>query len=190
MMTEGVGTFLARHGRTASNRARRFQGRSEVGLDEVGRRQSADLARRVAAMGFVALWTSPLGRARETAAIVGEMTGLAVTIEPGLAEIDVGVWQDELLATVRAAEAVRLQRFLAGDPAFRFPGGESFREAGGRIVDALRHVAAGPRPALAISHGMVMRLALAQRDGVPGPAEREIRNGELVRYDVPTRKPG
>ena len=63
--------YLARHGQTAYNLEGRFQGQQAVPLDDVGRGQARELAERAVPYGFVALWCSPLLRARETADIVG-----------------------------------------------------------------------------------------------------------------------
>ena len=65
--------WLARHGQTAYNHARRFQGHLPVPLDETGREQAHELARQAAQREWGALWSSPLERALETAQIVGEM---------------------------------------------------------------------------------------------------------------------
>ena len=68
-----------------------MQGRLDVSLSEQGRSQSACLAERLDSMGPVALYTSPLLRARETAEIVGAQAGLPLIDRPGLMERDVGV---------------------------------------------------------------------------------------------------
>ncbi len=70
---------LVRHGRTSWNRTR-FLGRRDVPLDEVGRGQAAAAADAVRTLlgpggGAVTLWSSPLGRARETAAPVADRPG-------------------------------------------------------------------------------------------------------------------
>ena len=55
-----VNVYLARHGQTAYNLERRFQGQQPVPLDDTGRGQARELAERAADYGFAALWCSPL----------------------------------------------------------------------------------------------------------------------------------
>ena len=63
--------YLARHGQTAYNLEGRFQGQQPVPLDDVGRAQAGSWPSGRCRTAFVALWCSPLLRARETADIVG-----------------------------------------------------------------------------------------------------------------------
>ncbi|HWX74378.1 MAG TPA: histidine phosphatase family protein, partial [Solirubrobacteraceae bacterium] len=95
--------YLARHGQTAYNLEGRFQGHLPVPLDETGRAQALELAERAAAHDFAVLWTSPLLRARETAAAVARRTGLSPREDARLAETDAGEWTDRSFAEVRAA---------------------------------------------------------------------------------------
>jgi broad specificity phosphatase PhoE len=179
--------FLARHGRTPYNHEGRFQGQGDVPLDEHGRMQAAELAELAAEREFAALWASPLARARETAQIVSERTGLSVREDARLVETDAGDWTDRLFADVHAQDPAAFQAFVAGDPAFAFPGGESFAAQGDRVMAALTDVEQGPLPALVVCHGMTIRLALARSVGEPGPGPRLIDNGMLVRLEGPGR---
>lgn len=87
--------LLVRHGQSEWNAARRWQGRSDSPLTSLGRRQvdrCVDVLRRHAD-GFGALWSSPLGRTVETAAIVSEALELApVRLDDRLQEADAGDW--------------------------------------------------------------------------------------------------
>lgn len=79
--------LLLRHGRTAWNAARRFQGQLDPPLDEVGIAQSEAVAPVLAALGPVALLTSDLQRAVATAAPLAAATGLTARVDPRLREI-------------------------------------------------------------------------------------------------------
>src|SRR5271155_482781 len=143
-----VNVYMARHGQTAYNLERRFQGQLPVPLDETGRKQAAELAERAAEHGFAALWCSTLLRARETADFVAERLGMEITHDARLAETDAGDWTGKLFSEVQAQAPELFAKFLAGDPSFAFPGGESFAQQEQRVAAALQDVEAGALPAL------------------------------------------
>ncbi|ALG07138.1 histidine phosphatase family protein [Kibdelosporangium phytohabitans] len=157
--------YLARHGQTAYNQTRRFQGQTEVPLDETGQRQAKELAVTVADLGLVALWSSPLTRARQTAEAVSAHIGVPIRFDPRLMETDTGVWTDRLYDELAAADPGAFHGWVSGAEDFGFDGGETYAEQGDRVMAALVEIERGPRPALVVCHGMVMRLALTRRAG-------------------------
>jgi broad specificity phosphatase PhoE len=175
--------YLARHGQTDYNLKGRFQGQLPVPLDETGREQAADLAERAAAHGFAALWCSPLLRARETADLVSQRLGLAPREDARLMETDAGDWTDRSFAEIQALAPERFAAFVAGDPSFGFPGGESFAEQEERVSQALLEVEQGELPALVVCHGMVIRAALARRAGHRMRRFERVPNAALVPLD-------
>jgi broad specificity phosphatase PhoE len=174
------GIYLARHGETDYNAERRFQGQLPVPLNERGRAQAAELARRAHGEGFVELWTSPLRRARETADTVAAELGLEPREDARLMETDAGDWTDHLFSEIQERDPEGLARFLATDPSFAFPGGESFAVQTVRVLAALRDIAAGPRPVLVVCHGVSIRLALGALRGTPPPDASATPNAALI----------
>jgi broad specificity phosphatase PhoE len=177
------GVFLARHGETDYNRDRRFQGWLPVTLNDRGREQATELAEQAADRGFAALWCSSLVRARQTADIVGARLGLEPREDPRLAETDSGDWTDRDFAEVQAADPERFAAWVDLRPDFAFPGGEALADQAERVSRALADVAAGPRPALVICHGVVIRLALARLDGAAAgerPRVPPVANAALI----------
>ena len=159
--TRLAGVFLARHGETDYNAERRFQGLLPVPLNANGRAQAERLAELAATRGFTALWCSPLARARETAGIVGARLKLRPREDRRLVETDAGDWTGRSFAEIKAEDPERFAAFVAADPQFAFPGGESFRAQTARVMEALQAIGEGPRPVLVICHGMAIRLAFA-----------------------------
>ena len=176
--------YLARHGQTAYNLEGRFQGQQEIPLDDTGRAQALELADRAADYGFLALWSSPLLRARETAEAIARRVGLEPVLDARFMETDSGDWTDLSFAEVRAREPERFDAFAAADPDFAFPGGESFAEQEVRVGAALLDVEAGQLPALVVCHGMVIRAALALRAGALLGEVRRVPNAALVPLDA------
>ena len=84
--------YLARHGQSDWNAARRWQGHADRPLTGLGRRQAAELAERLADTPLDAVYSSDLRRARETAEAVATKHGLPLHVLPELREVDVGSW--------------------------------------------------------------------------------------------------
>ena len=170
--------LLVRHGETDDNAAERFQGRRDTLLNERGREQSRALARSLRGEGLRAIYTSPLRRARETAAIIAETLGVeAVLDDERLVEADTGDWTGLLTAEIVAMAAAEYARWRAADPSFRFPGGESVAEQTARMTAALAQVARGPLPALVVTHGGSIRAL----DALERPAGGRIENCTVYR---------
>jgi broad specificity phosphatase PhoE len=175
-----MSVWLARHGETAYNAERRFQGQGLVPLSERGREQARELAEVAAGRGFFALWCSPLPRAQETAEIVAARLGVVPVSDARLMETDAGDWTDRSFAEVQAEEPERFAAFVAGAVDFAFPGGESFAHQQDRVTAALADIrAAGPLPALVVCHRNSIRLALERAQGRRLSLD-DVPNGALV----------
>lgn len=174
--------FLARHGQTADNANGLILGRRDPPLSELGEQQAAQLAVSAGEHGVVAIWCSPLLRARQTAAIVGAAVGVEPSVLDDLIESARGEWEGRAQAALARDTPARFAAFEAGDPKFVFPGGESIADQVERTRRALRRVAAGPQPSLAVAHAGTIRAALIAA-GRPVPPERALPNGEAVALD-------
>jgi probable phosphoglycerate mutase len=159
--------LLVRHGLTPTTGVV-LPGRSHgLHLSEDGRRQADAAARRIAALERVsAVYASPLERARETAAPIARARGVALRIERGLVEADVGEWTGVSLKRLRRRpEWPIVLRYPSG---FRFPGGESLIELQARVTAALgRLIERHPGETIvAVSHADPIKAALAHALGL------------------------
>jgi len=159
--------LLVRHGQTATT-GRVLPGRAPgLHLSDDGRRQAEAAAQRIAKLKRVAaVYASPLERARETAMPIARIRGLALRIERGLLELDVGSWTGLRLDRVsKRPEWTTVQRYPSG---FRFPEGESFVEMQARVTAALaRMVEHHPGGVVvAVSHADPIKAALAHALGM------------------------
>jgi probable phosphoglycerate mutase len=154
---------LWRHGQTAWNLEHRFQGKTDIPLDEKGVAQAERAARLLAALQPTAILSSPLQRAARTADALAAITGLPVSHDPDLTERDGGAWEGLTNAEIR-------QRFPAEYAVWQPPGGETGAEVAKRVGAALER-AIGRLPAdgllVVASHGAALRLGLAQLLGFP-----------------------
>jgi broad specificity phosphatase PhoE len=171
--------LLARHGETADNANGLILGRHDPPLSEAGREQAEALATRARRAGVVAVWTSPLARARQTASIVAAAVGCDAVIIDDLIESDRGTWEGQSVAELARCAPQLHAAFERGDPAFVFPGGESLLDQVQRTRRALTTVAAGAAPALVVAHAGTIRAALLAV-GRSVPAERELAHAEIV----------
>ncbi len=85
--------LLWRHGQTDWNVVNRFQGHSDIDLNEVGRFQVQHAAQILAGMKPTMIISSDLGRARDTAQSLADLTGLTVEIDEDLRETNGGLWE-------------------------------------------------------------------------------------------------
>lgn len=130
-------TLLLRHGQTALSVERRFAGRGDVPLTEVGQQQAAAAAARLASRGGIDLVvTSPLGRARRTAEAVADATGAPLLVDEDLAETDFGDWEGRTFAEVRQQWPEEMNAWMASADVAP-PGGESLASAARRALAAL-----------------------------------------------------
>ncbi len=172
--------YLARHGETDYNRERRFQGQGDVGLNARGREQASQLADNADGHEIAALYTSPLPRASETAAIVGAALGLTPRPDARFMETDTGDWTGRLFADVERDDPERYAAYHATAPDFAFPGGESLTQQTARVLDGLEAVrAAADLPALVICHRGVIRCVRSHRHGLRTFMSWDVPNGAL-----------
>jgi ribonuclease H / adenosylcobalamin/alpha-ribazole phosphatase len=146
-------TLLLRHGQTPMSVQKRYAGRSDVPLTDVGVDQATAAAKRLASAGIGVIVSSPLQRATRTAQEVAEVTGAPVVIDEGFRETDFGAWEGLTFAEVRQRWPAEMTAWLA-DPAVPPPGGESFAEVSARVTEARHRVLAGhqQQTILIVSH--------------------------------------
>jgi phosphoserine phosphatase len=162
--------ILLRHGETAWNRERRFQGWQDVPLSPEGRVQAERTARALAESGATAVYASPLGRAQETAALIAKPHRLAVTSDAAFQEISFGAWEGLTPDEVQARFGALWAAWRAAPHTVRFPGGEDLATAGARALGGVARLA-GSHPGqtvLLVSHGVIVRLIVLDALGL-GP---------------------
>jgi probable phosphomutase (TIGR03848 family) len=159
--------LLVRHGQTPTT-GRLLPGQAPgLHLSDDGKKQAEAAAARIAKLKRVtAIYASSLERARETAMPIARARDLAVRIERGLMDLDVGRWTGERLDKVsKRPEWSTVQRHPSG---FRFPDGESFMEMQTRMTDALARIVERHRGGVvvAVSHADPIKAALAHALGM------------------------
>lgn len=129
---------LLRHGQTAMSVERRYSGRGDVALSDLGAEQAAAAAKRIAALDdltgndTVPVLSSPLTRATQTAQALAEACGSTVSTRDGLVETDFGRWEG-LSFTEASERDPGLHGKWLGDSSVAPPGGESFDTVHARV---------------------------------------------------------
>lgn len=182
--------ILIRHGITDWNQARRFQGQIDIPLNKAGRRQAALTARRFGAElehgGIVAVHSSDLLRAAQTAEPIARALGLPVVHDPALRERRYGGFEGRTHEELQRDEPEAWKRWRARERDFLLPGdGESLRQFHYRVERALFDLAARYRGAsvVAVAHGGVLDCAYRIGAGLAldAPRDYELLNASLNR---------
>jgi ribonuclease H / adenosylcobalamin/alpha-ribazole phosphatase len=137
--------LLLRHGQTEHSVQRRYSGRADVALTELGERQAAAAAVRLASTdGVAVVVSSPLLRARHTAKPVADALSVPLSVHEGLIETDFGAWEGLTFAEAHTRDPDLHARWLT-DTSIAPPGGES--------MDAVHRRVRRVRDQLIAEHG-------------------------------------
>jgi len=147
--------ILIRHGRSTWNAVRRIQGCADPPLDELGREQARHLAQRLRQAPPLALYTSPLRRARETAEIVGQALDVLVVPDERLKEYDVGDITGLTWEQVVEQHPDVAQRWADASENLEIPGEEGSVPFRARVVAAFGEIVARhpEGPVGVVAHG-------------------------------------
>lgn len=164
--------MLLRHGQTELSVDRRYSGRGNPPLTELGRGQAAAAARHLGEKGGIdAILCSPLGRAQETAGAAAKALGLEVVVDDELIETDFGAWEGLTFSEAAQRDPELHSRWLR-DTTVAPPGGESFDAVAERVRRARNRIVeeyAGST-VLVVSHvtpiKTMLRLALDGNAGI------------------------
>lgn len=180
--------LLVRHGETAWNRERRWQGQHDLPLTAHGFAQSAAIAARLGDVGAIALWSSDLTRARQTAESIGVACDLTVQLDAGLREVDVGSWVGLSSDEAGARDPEGHARWVAGGTGWS--DGESYPTMAARAVATVTRIAsryAGRERVVLVAHGGPIRALAAHAVGLPGDGRVQLAagpNASLTTIDV------
>ncbi|MCC2275331.1 histidine phosphatase family protein [Streptomyces morookaense] len=159
---------LWRHGQTAWNLERRFQGSTDIELTDTGVAQARRAARLLAALGPDAIIASDLVRARATAAELSAVTGHQVVHDPGLRETYAGVWQGLTHEEIIERYGEEYAAWKRGEPVRR-GGGELETEVADRAAPVvLAHADKLPDGGtlVVVSHGGTIRTTIGRLLGL------------------------
>jgi broad specificity phosphatase PhoE len=159
---------LWRHGQTAWNLERRFQGTTDIELTEAGLEQARRSARLLAALRPDAIIASDLKRAVDTAAELAAITGLEVTRYESLRETYAGVWQGLTHEEIVERHGEEYAAWKRGEPVRR-GGGELETEVADRaapVVERNAEKLPDGGVLVVVSHGGTIRTTIGRLLGL------------------------
>jgi broad specificity phosphatase PhoE/ribonuclease HI len=163
--------LLLRHGQTELSVQRRYSGRGNPPLTELGRQQAQAAARYLGARGGIAaVISSPLQRCHETATAAATTLGLDVAVDDDLSETDFGAWEGLTFAEAAEHDPDLHRRWLR-DTSTEPPGGESFDHVDERVARARERIIAdhAGSTVLVVSHVTPVKMLLREAlDAGPG----------------------
>ena len=161
--------FLVRHGQTAWNVERRFQGQLDVPLSAEGLRQAERVARWLAQLSihFSAIHSSDLRRAADTTEVIAHELGVEPVYSEALRELHAGEWQGMTVAEVEERFPGQLRLWREDVRGFTTPGGETIPALQQRISNYLSRLLNSQRgrAIIVVSHGAALSSYLAAANG-------------------------
>ena len=181
--------WFVRHGETEWNRTKRYQGHSDIPLNENGRRQAQETASLLAKETLSAIYASDLKRAVETAEAIAQTHELRVQQKPELRELHFGLWEGLRYEQIMEKWADELSLMYEHPEKGCAPEGEGFSELAKRAWPALQAIREAHQEEEAIAvvaHGGTIRvlLCLLQEKSLQQLWDVAIEHGQATRIDV------
>lgn len=159
--------LLVRHALTSLTGKKLLGWTSGVSLSDIGREQADAVATRLEKIPVKAVYSSPIERCLQTAVSIASRHGLQPVTDDALGEVRYGDWTGKTFKVLYKSKGWAELKARPGD--FRFPNGETIREAQVRIMNALDALRTKHRNQAVVvcSHADPIRLAVAGYLGLP-----------------------
>ena len=160
--------ILVRHGETKWNHENRVVGHTGMALNNNGRKQAGRLAQALKDEEVSCIYSSPLRRARETAAAIARAQGLHVVTVDALKEVDAGELEGLTFDEVVERYGDFLQEWVKDTPSLKIPGGESITELRERTWPAVQRIVSEhpDEVVIAVSHSLAILSIISRALGM------------------------
>lgn len=160
--------LLARHGQTDWNIAGRYQGQSDIPLNQVGCLQAAALAKRLSAETIHAVYSSDLSRAKDTAQAIANVHQLKVQTDWRWRELNFGEWEGMTYKEMAAHSPSLFEEWMINPRHTSTPNGETLDELSKRVACAFDEVKNKHKDqtVLVVSHSGALQALLTNLLGI------------------------
>lgn len=152
--------LIVRHGYSETNREQIFAGHLDAELDEIGKRQAEQLRDYLVSNYKIdRIYSSDLKRAKDTARPTAEAIGIKIETDPGIRELDVGLWKGMKVSEVAEKYPETFNLYKTNVGAARPDGGETYSELAERTNEAFIRMAEENegKTVMVVTHGGVIR---------------------------------
>jgi alpha-ribazole phosphatase len=160
--------YLVRHGETDWNLQRRYQGQSDIPLNQTGIQQAHKIAGRLSKGEIHAIYSSDLSRARETAEQIAQPHKLKVTADARWRELSFGDWEGLAYPEIQTQAPDELTLWESDFTRYAPPHGETLTQLAGRVLSAFEELRAlhAEQTILIVSHGGPLQVLLCHALGI------------------------
>ncbi|HWQ40521.1 MAG TPA: alpha-ribazole phosphatase [Desulfosporosinus sp.] len=160
--------YLARHGDIGLGRDKRYIGRSDMPLSDLGKKQAILLKEKFYRVALDNIYCSDLERSQQTADIIASVHNIIPLAREELRELTMGAWEGKLFSEIRAKYPQEFQERGQNIAHYRSPGGESFSDCSKRVIPIFESLAQSDETTiLIIGHASVNRIILCRVLGIP-----------------------
>ena len=162
--------FLVRHGETEWNKLGRFQGHTDISLNERGFSQAKETAKAAAEWGHCAIYSSPLIRTAQVADEIAKVTPMPVSKQPGLKELGLGDLEGVTGEEMRNKWPEVFSAWRSNPEKVSMPNGESLAQLRERCWQAILDIEqnhSADDSVVVISHNFAIRSIIGELLGVP-----------------------
>ena len=177
--------YFVRHGETEWNQTGRRQGQLDSPLTEKGIEQVRAVAERLSDKAIEAIFSSPLGRSRQSASLISERIDVEVQVVQSLAEVHHGKWAGWTSTEIEQKYPGEREQRKNDWYRFRFEGGESYADAENRMTPWLNDLLKSEwNNVLVVSHEMIGRTMLGRLLQLPSTEWLQIRHPHGLIYKM------
>ena len=162
--------YLVRHGETEWNRLGKFQGLTDVSLNDRGVAQARDSARAAMSWDHGALYASPLKRTVQVADEIRKLSGVPVVTDPGLRELNLGDLEGVSGAEMRAGWPEVYASWRKNPADVVMPNGESItqlQERAWNVILEIERSHSEESAVIVVSHNFTIRTIICAILDIP-----------------------
>ena len=171
--------YLIRHGQTEYNDKSIFRGQLDIPLNSYGISQAELIGKALEVIGFDAIYTSPLIRAKKTAGIINKYQAnmININIENDFTDLNYGTWQAKSHEEVKKTYPKLYYEWQTSPYNTQIPGGESLYDAQKRSWNGLKKIIDNSKDKIIciVSHRVINKLLISKILGIPKTGFWKIR---------------